>query len=758
MRVIQDSDDEFDADDLEAAPKLADACTIEQPAASPAHGTGSTESLKRNIEAAHRAQFPSQPMPSADREQSAPGSSVSLPGHRTKRRRTAAECSPTKSPATGSQKKVLKTYGRSRTVFGTPLSTHGQMKPTLEETELNSEKSWGLQGTMQDNYVQLEPMAMFPELSSTVPNATMTQQRLLEEIMDPGFLGFGEEGRATPYEPAKSSVPWSDFLKSSSGQVGAQSDPSNGTEQPFLSHGHHELQSLLEGTAAESGAAFTSSPHRSQKARSTDVAQRSRRSSSVLAQGSPLRKEIFRDDVDPKDIMAPPLVPTSETRNQPSASENGIYLQLSHISSDGNGPEVGPPYLEARQQSVIDVPAVPTPKHKSSSVRHSNDDLEAIDLPKEQYKPRPSRSRSLKLNTEENVDYSVRPEKAAKKGTKRRSKTVGAPKASSEVSTPQKVQQICDMGFTPSTTEIALKENNGDINSTVNWLVANGAAEDELAPPRSSRSRNKAGKSSLKPETSGLRDDLPEEDTSSAQGRDRKVSFSLSKDFQMALPDDSIHAMAENILKDQSTHVADSRSPKVQVVIPSKETKKSIDAQEQHSTATVPRETVDLTTPSKTAKRRKTTLDKPETIIESDQTLVPNLTQPKRRGRGRPRKEPTNVKSSENVSKEPNEGEGEETVSVVQQKQPGLSHSIQAPLSKEVGVEQGKATLSRAELPNSTPPSKTTPAPLESIRTPEKQLKSATTSHSPISKGTVKYRVGLSKRARIAPLLRTLKK
>lgn len=66
--------------------------------------------------------------------------------------------------------------------------------------------------------MQHEPMALFPEQSSTIENTTQTQQRLLEEVMAPAFLGLESdtEPQETYYQPAKSSVPWSDFLKTQS--------------------------------------------------------------------------------------------------------------------------------------------------------------------------------------------------------------------------------------------------------------------------------------------------------------------------------------------------------------------------------------------------------------------------------------------------------------------------------------------------------------------------------------------------------------
>lgn len=89
-------------------------------------------------------------------------------------------------------------------------------------------------------------------------------------------------------------------------------------------------------------------------------------------------------------------------------------------------------------------------KQRPGSVPNSEDDIPIMDVPLEQYKPRPSRSRSLKLDLEEPINYSQRPERVAKKT--RRTRTTGDVDTTSTATTPEKVRQICDMGFTPSTT------------------------------------------------------------------------------------------------------------------------------------------------------------------------------------------------------------------------------------------------------------------------------------------------------------------
>lgn len=101
-------------------------------------------------------------------------------------------------------------------MLSSPLLEQLQDQRMLVHDQDTTNNIWGLDGTMRVDYAQHEPMALFPDQSSTIPNATLTQQRLLEEVMAPAFLGLEAETEsdAPRYEPAKSSVPWSDYLKS----------------------------------------------------------------------------------------------------------------------------------------------------------------------------------------------------------------------------------------------------------------------------------------------------------------------------------------------------------------------------------------------------------------------------------------------------------------------------------------------------------------------------------------------------------------
>lgn len=84
------------------------------------------------------------------------------------------------------------------------------------------ERVCDLRDNMQDHWEHREFTALLTHpASSTIPNATATQQQLLAEVLAPAFLGIDQDSasqlcEAPKYEPAKSSVPWSEYLKSSS--------------------------------------------------------------------------------------------------------------------------------------------------------------------------------------------------------------------------------------------------------------------------------------------------------------------------------------------------------------------------------------------------------------------------------------------------------------------------------------------------------------------------------------------------------------
>jgi hypothetical protein len=556
-----------------------------------------------------------------------------------------------------------------------------------------------LPGTIPQDYAQHEPMALFPEPSSTIPNATLTQQRVLEGIRAPDLLGSDLEVDMPPYQrPPEPSVPWSDMMKFS---------PTCTAEQTHLSD-----------QRVEPGLEQMPSPRPSDQF-PVSISQRSLPGSSERSKDSPLRCEMLHDSVDPRNIMLPP---------RPVYLSQDLELEL---------PATGSPRLLR-----------PTQETQSSSKHHTNeinpvpnseDDLLAIGIPMEQYKPRPSRSRSLKVSHEEPVDYSVRPEKAAKMTKRRKTTSAAAATRSSaalnSLSTPQKVRQICDMGFTPTSTGHALKQNNGDVTRTVDWLITNGMGEDELAQYNTPR-KKPVSRAIVENQSNAL------ENPSEMQ---TPTINKIEASGDMKAPTDTTlePIVLEHASVDSHTRKEQDKSPKVQVVIPSKSPKAKLSKQ-----AADP-----LNTTSKQVKRRKTTLDLPEPVPIDDIHFVAEAA-PGKKKRGRPKKTDTAAMPSEIVQQLPPEApstrQDADSDEVLQTVEAHTAHAT-APILPEI---QTTGTVPIKAMPSTSKPDVGPPVVVS--RTPEQTSKPS--SHSPASKGKVLYRVGLSKRARIAPLLRTLKK
>ncbi|KAL1607852.1 hypothetical protein SLS60_002790 [Paraconiothyrium brasiliense] len=636
MRIIQDSEDEDDLE-LEVAQVAQVAAPVsEEPPNGTSNntsptlgekGTGSTESLKRAIVAAHREQFrdessdrqgqsnPSGPVPAAipsatSNSQGVLQSSISLPGHASKRRKTSLDGVSALSSARDDLPSTYEEHFPELALHNTNVHLGGI-----------AERPWNFQGTMQDNWEHHEPMGLFAQtVSSTIPNATATQEQLLAEVLAPEFLEVElEPDPAAPkYEPAKS-LPVIERLSNSEATAAGI-----------------ELQSSVRQTAAS---------------------------------------------------------PSSNTK--------------------GN----------------------------LSSVPESEYDLTTIGVPLEQYKPRPSRSRSMKLSTDEPIDYSQRPERVAKKT--RRTRTCGEVETTFTATTPEKVRQICDMGFTPSTTKKALRQHNGDVTHTVNWLIANGIpAEDELAPPKSSKTKDKK-KSKRHGSIKDMATDIHEGPTTG-----------LPIESPNSAIDASAAATVEDVLESAPT-TSIAKSPTiVKVVIPRTKKPTTPSKHTEHLTAPVVPLVGPEDTSAETAKQQEA-LNEPDILLDEPVVAAKQPQKGKKRGRGRPRKEAKTIESTE---QEP---------PVKRNKLDGLIDTENARLEDKTSMPDEPGTPVVAEptidehrvsdADNANLNSKvdhTTPEPAAT----EKKVKQMIEAPTSIGKGKTPYRVGLSKRARIAPLLRIVKK
>jgi hypothetical protein len=371
---------------------------------------------------------------------------------------------------------------------------------------------------------------------------------------------------------------------------------------------------------------------------------------------------------------------------------------------------------------------------------------QVLSLISRRYKPRPSRSRSLKTGTQESIDYSVRPEKATK-ANRRRKSTPASTSAANPLSTPDRIQQICDMGFTPSTSAKALKQNNGDVTQSVDWLITNRVGDDELVSHTSQISRGDTKQTLPNIELNGHGSHL--------QVGHLLDSHAMPLDLATG-PNTMMSDVATAAMNDTSS-VVDIKSPaKVQVVIPAKSPKAVAEA----AAPEVPR---------KKAKRRNTTLDQSKATVVSD--AVTKAKAEKKRGRGRPKKTAKTVSSTELVHDEA-EGPGEQVRDAPLNSIDGNARPISEQQQAVEGIEIANATepvqADSSATENTKPAiatSRSTPEPQELPDRPEvepitpERVKKRVPQEEPSSnKPKVPYRVGLSKRTRIAPLLRVIKK
>ena len=359
------------------------------------------------------------------------------------------------------------------------------------------------------------------------------------------------------------------------------------------------------------------------------------------------------------------------------------------------------------------------------------------------YEPRPSRSRSLKVDTHETIDYSIRPEKATK-ASRRRISTPTATSIGNPLDTPDRIRQIWEMGYTPSTSKRALRENNDDVTQTVDWLITNGVADDELVSHNSQMS--KTG------------DDGP---TTNIESHKHNGGFQASHidakqtvATKIGATSDAMNDNSTSVETDIVAPVVDLRSPsKVQVVIPAK----------SPNTAVEPSQ--------KKAKRRRTKSDQPGPT--ATEKAVNGAKIEKKRGRGRPRKAAKAPASIDYVQEDEDEGPKEQPwgsplLSVDGNAQPALvqfqenEDTADATISKtgkcSKSSEPGGATAATATTGSMPEPPVLPDRPEVEPITPERVKKPAPREYPSSNRAKVPYRVGLSKRARVAPLLRMMKK
>ena len=363
MRVVQDSDGESDGDlELELFQPKADASpkrftsnvTTEQSEGSTGRHTtvpficllvdSLPESLKRAFETAHRAHF------QTDRKE--PDSSVSLPEPGSDIMRLPDGATPCSFLGLGGRDASEMTA----TNFPVKLAEERTASnPILQELEPAREASWMLEGTLRHEYVQHEPVQLFPDASSTVPNATLTQQRIIDTA---GQISELENGLNKNYYQPQPSIPWSDYLTTSPADNNNNDD--NHNEQP---------SSDRQRRISEHASVNRPSPE-VEKTQEFLTPQLSQQSLSLVgdiptADNTPVQKQTSRGDADISGVV----VHSQGTKYAKEPSQSFAVSSRSRKSS----------------QILHSTPHRQSRKIPKDSTPYSDDDLADIGVPEERY-------------------------------------------------------------------------------------------------------------------------------------------------------------------------------------------------------------------------------------------------------------------------------------------------------------------------------------------------------------------------------------
>ncbi|KAI6860797.1 hypothetical protein D0864_15263 [Hortaea werneckii] len=433
--AIADSDDDGDelmSDDDKAPsdlpgnndiPTLDGSGTNEQ-------STGSTERLQLHIRSAERALI--SPDNKVATRAKYDGSPTIQPSEAVKRRHTSVPGAglPASSPEAVKRRKTIKTYGSKRPSVSMPAddSTFASFRHDTEVARTShsakySEHSGGNgssslpRESLQADFLNHEPNEMFKDSGSTAVDNESSQQRMVAQALS------DRKGPSTSVtkllesdEDKSSSFPWTASAQTPAGKkiMEGQTDGNEDAGHDLKSSGgkmedrethhasfqaspHHasqqDLQDPTESTAPMPQADERSPPEEESPHERHDAeVQRG-------ATNEPSWPEIIAKvrEQQPSERQATMRAP----RSSPIVQINTAAAVESHQPVEGpsaSGQKTTRSHKKPVQNGDTDPP--------------NSDDI-AVGLPKERYIPRPSKRRATAIH-DEPVDYSVRPEKAAK--------------------------------------------------------------------------------------------------------------------------------------------------------------------------------------------------------------------------------------------------------------------------------------------------------------------------------------------------------
>lgn len=712
----------------------------------------------------------------------------------TKRRHTAAFGS---EPAASPEKKVnrtktVKTYGSkhqsptqvSHEAAFARLRDDDAAAPKISQSVRFSEHS-GFHSSaelptpsIQADLANHEPTVMFKDSGSTVEDTSSAQQRLLEQALGSkkGLSTSATNAVEAGDKPESSLVWWS-----ASGQTPAAK-----------SHVCADGPGGGEGGAEADGA--TGNPDLPNKADHIEVSG---------GDCGVSRQAMHQDPLD----EARSQKRVSAANSVPDPTIKPLSSPAVEIEVHADKAKFSPKAPETTQKS--------TRGHKRKAQENDNTDPlnsddKAIGLPKERYRPRPSRRRATAI-VEDEIDLSVRPEKAAKvKRTKTTQAASGTGSFAAEngghaitsgdlatdhtVSKPAAGTPRLDEDENAAVPEVKSAEPNPARQKGSTYASQNDTKEIEVAPSKSVVTE---------PTSSTKTDDQifvkPAKPTPKAK------SASKGKRAQTTIFEDHVEFVGSqrspSLRQQQAKRVSALSDVQNKAIAPPQKKRKTVVSDDEDDEDELAKELVghSLKKAELPPKKRGRGRPSKSTATEQDQSVkAPSEDAevdedddlPTKRGRGRPSK--STAEPDVGSAKQPLEDATPEEDDESAQHEPPSKRGHGRPAktaasseSKKTSKRQSKTTkpasttdglalndddgtgnaddsAAAMQKPVSSAKEMPTPSPEKAAEkaksTPQKETKAGPTSHSPIKSSTkVPARVGLSRRQRIPSLLQTIK-
>ncbi|KAI9678992.1 MAG: hypothetical protein M1822_007418 [Bathelium mastoideum] len=676
----------------------------------------------------------------------------------SKRRRTTEEV--VSPPARVSRRKTEITYGSSRRSHLHDPGSPVKLNDRASSEKLHFEAKLDIEDAMATSPVARsqdpEPQDHNPSTSTTIPAGSLTQKRLLEEALASKDLSMppkedldGPNGLR--YETNISSILWpaseSDLTSRRRSASASISNETPNKKNAFLSVSGRSGSTEFPGISEES--AHNNSDQ--------DISTESAPHQSHCSDGAQVT------EAKPNDQSAGQLHSNPKTSSSAGYSDD-LALPMVEKQSASHFDGVG----NARREETGSGDPTTCNVSKVNSDQLTSDEI-AIGLPREQYKPRPSRSRSARVE-EDVLDLSISPKRAARAKRKKKSDAV-AEKAADPFVTAEKLATITSMGFSPSQAERALRALKGDVEQAVDRLCnqqigdTNEGSEQKQHPDDSVIEQTTAHALDFgaTPKERSTNDETLVDKTNSPRAVNvASVDTSVSADAPSAAGGKSL--LRVEIIPSKETELRESsplakkkpkKAKRQKTAHPDeKETQlaaraSDLEAEEGGS----PVVSLGKRTATNTDVRVDHKVNEQPLKAMSNQDSAPVAKKP---GRGRPKK----------IREQPPERDMEPDVRAPEENVVAVDDHLKEipsntiPSHVERFEDEGVSVKSTPEkqVPHGDSPVRSEPISGD-VTTPHKDKPNLShKQHSPINKGKVAYRVGLSRRARIAPLLRMVKK